>query len=142
MNNLLIVSLLAIATVIGFIFLIGAAAQPTGQAYTVSQTLRGGDTGNLPPIVNGKQDIFLQATRYGTYSPRILKVRKDVPVRIHFSAELGAGCGHTIIFPEFGIQKNAPANGEALIEFTPTRTGRFPFHCSMKMFNGTMEVVE
>lgn len=141
MNTLLIVGAMAALTVIGFVFIIGAAANPTGTGAGNNPAVQTGNTEILPPIVEGKQDLFLKATQYGTYSPSKLKVKKGIPVRIHFSADLGAGCGHTILFPEYNIQKNA-GKGETLIEFTPTRKGIFPFHCAMKMFNGTIEVIE
>ena len=136
MNNLLIVGLMAGLTLVGFIFITGASANPTGKAITIPPNT------SFPPMVDGKQDLYLKATQAGVYNPTYLKVKKDIPVRIHYSSDEYAGCGREVIFPEFKIRKLAPSQGEALIEFTPTRTGRFPYHCSMKMFNGIIEVIE
>lgn len=138
MNNLLIVGIMTGLIIVGFVFIMGAAATPPVKG---DNTGKNTPTVQLPPIVDGKQDVFLKATKYGTYSPSALKVKKGIPVRLHFSADLGAGCGHTLIIPEYNVQESAPGSGETLIEFTPSRTGKFPFHCSMKMFNGSIEVV-
>lgn len=140
MNQTQIVIGMGIAIVIGLFLLVTATAsldeKPNSKNIPSSGSL------SLPSIVDGKQDVFLKATEYGTYSPNYLKVKKGIPVRIHFSADTGAACGHEIIFPEYKVRKLAPPTGEILIEFTPDKVGIFPFHCSMKMFNGKIEVVE
>jgi Cu+-exporting ATPase len=141
MNNLLIVALLTGLTIAGFVFIMEAGAHPSAREKTIGTPPIPSGLGNLAPMVDGKQDIYLKATKYGTYSPSSLKVKKGIPVRIHYSADEGAGCGREVIFDEFKIRKLAPSQGEALIEFTPQKTGKFPFHCSMRMFNGIIEVV-
>ncbi len=137
MNNLPIVALLTGLVVVGFFFIMQAGATPSEKDATLSP-----GSGILPPLVDGKQDIYLKATQYGTYDPSTLYVKKGMPVRIHYSADEYAGCGREVIFPEYKIRKLAPSNGEALIEFTPQKIGTFPFHCSMQMFRGTIEVIE
>lgn len=132
---------MGIAIVIGLFLMISATANPTGK-ITEKTFLSPNGSLSLSPIVNGKQDVFLKATEYGTYVPNYLIVKKGIPVRIHFSADDGAACGREVIFPEYKVRKLAPSGGETLIEFTPLNVGKFPFHCSMKMFNGTIEVVE
>ena len=89
----------------------------------------------------GVQEVSLKATANGTYSPNYIKVKKGVPVNLHFSADAGVGCGRSLIIREFRVQTTAPSSGESLIQFTPTRTGKFEFSCSMRMFRGTLEVV-
>lgn len=132
---------MGIAIIIGIFLMISTTATPTGKT-TEKTTPSSNGVLSLPPIVDGKQDVFLKATEFGTYEPNFLTVKKGIPVRIHFSADAGAACGHEIIFPEYKVRKLAPAQGETLIEFTPDKSGKFPFHCSMKMFKGTIEVVE
>ncbi len=141
MNNLIIVGIMTVLVVAGFAMIAGASKTATANGINSGKGALANGTGQLPPIVDGKQDIYLKATQYGTYSPGTLKVKKGIPVRIHFSADFGAGCGHAIIIPEYNIRTNAPGEGETLLEFTPLNVGTFPFHCSMKMFNGTIEVV-
>jgi heme/copper-type cytochrome/quinol oxidase subunit 2 len=141
MNNAIIVGIMLILVVGGLALINGNAYKSAANEIQNGKGALINGTGELPPIVDGKQDVYLKATKYGIYNPSKLRVKKDIPVRIHYSADWEAGCGRAVLFPEFKQQAYAPAEGEVLIEFTPTRTGSFPFHCSMKMFNGTIEVV-
>lgn len=141
MNNHLIVGLMLVLVVGGLAMIAGASKTAAVKELNSGTNALVNGTGELPPIIDGKQDIYLKATKYGVYTPSKLRVKKDIPVRIHYSADWEAGCGRAVIFPEYNQQAYAPAEGEVLIEFTPTRMGTFPFHCSMKMFNGTIEVV-
>ncbi len=141
MNSAIVVGIMLILVVGGLALINGTAYRSASQEIQTGKGALINGTGEMPPIVDGKQDVFLKATKYGVYSPSKLRVKKDIPVRIHYSADWEAGCGRAVIFPEYKQQAYAPAEGEVLIEFTPTRTGIFPFHCSMKMFNGTIEVV-
>lgn len=95
----------------------------------------------VAPIVNGVQLVDLRATDLGTYSPNYIVLKQGVPTRISYSADTGAGCGREVIIPFAKVRKIAPLNKEVLIEFTPQEKGKFPFHCSMQMFRGTIEVV-
>ncbi len=139
MNQLVIVSILVAMIVVGMFFFLGAAANPTGKIVDspVSPTSL-----KLPPMVEGKQDIFLKSTKYGVYDPTYMVVKVGVPVRIHYSADEYAGCGREVIFDEFKVRKLAPSQGEALIEFTPTKVGTFSYRCPMNMFRGVIEVVQ
>lgn len=141
MKSAIIVGIILILVVGGLALINGTAYKNTANEIQTGKGSLINGTGEMPPIVDGKQDVYLKATKYGVYSPSKLRVKKDIPVRIHYSADWEAGCGRAVIFPEYKQQAYAPAEGEVLIEFTPTQTGVFPFHCSMKMFNGTIEVV-
>ncbi len=138
MNNLIIVAVLGILVIGGVALLVGASANPTGK---VTDSLQKTSSIKLPPIVDGKQDVFLRATEYGTYSPNYLVVKQGVPVRIHYTVDERVGCGREVVFPEYKIRKMGSFDGEVLIEFTPEKKGKFPFHCPMQMFRGTIEVV-
>jgi plastocyanin domain-containing protein len=138
MNTTILVAIMGLL-VVGGVFMLFSASAIVNTTNDNEPTPPESIT--FPPIVEGKQDVFLKATQYGTYSPSRLYVKKGIPVRIHYSADQYAGCGREVIFPEYKIRKLAPSQGEALIEFTPTTSGKFPFHCSMKMFNGTIEVI-
>ena len=132
---------MALLVIGGVALLVGASpliANPTGKVTALTQSP---SSIKLPPIVDGKQDVYLRATENGTYDPGYLVVKQGIPVRIHYSVDEYVGCGREVIFPEYKIRKMGPSTGEALIEFTPTKTGKFPFHCPMQMFRGTIEVV-
>jgi len=141
-NNAIIVGILVLFIIGGFALINGTAYRSTANQIENGKGALYNGTGEMPPIIEGKQEVYLRATKYGVYNPSNLRVKKDIPVRIHYSADWEAGCGRAVLFPEFKKQAYAPAEGEVLIEFTPLNEGVFPFHCSMKMFNGTIEVVE
>lgn len=73
------------------------------------------------------------------YAPSTLRVKVDVPVRWEIYGDDFMGCASTLVMPAFNIQKNIiPGFNE--IRFTPTKTGKFVFTCSMGMVRGVMIV--
>ncbi len=81
------------------------------------------------------QDVFVKATRSGYDNPNI-SVHANQPVRFHFTADPGAGCGRSLLIPPYGVQ--LVSNGEEEVaQFTPT-AGSVEFNCPMRMFRGTL----
>lgn len=66
-------------------------------------------------------------------------VRAGVPVRMEI-AGIGTGCRSIFQIPKFGVSValNKTMN---VVEFTPDKTGKATFSCSMGMFGGTLHVV-
>ncbi len=95
----------------------------------------------VAPVLNGVQEVDLRALDSGTYNYSTIILQQGIPTRIHYTADPGAGCGREVIIPLAKARKLAPTQGEALIEFTPSEKGKYPFYCSMRMFRGTIEVV-
>jgi plastocyanin len=93
-------------------------------------------------IVNssGIQEITTPLTRRG-YPP--LTVKAGTPVRWNLLAEKGTvnGCNNAIVIPEFRIEKKLQV-GDNIIEFTPTKAGKFRYSCWMGMIRGTITVVD
>lgn len=95
----------------------------------------------LPPIINGKQVIKMEATAYN-YFPNYFKVKVGIPVRWEITDKGVSGCTNAIISREL-------FNGEILLtpgqtsvkEFTPTAVGKYKFSCWMGMASGVIEVV-
>jgi sulfite exporter TauE/SafE len=87
------------------------------------------------------QEIATSLTRYGRYSP--ITVRAGVPVKWTIHADKGTvnGCNNEIIIPAFGIQQKLTV-GDTLVEFTPTKPGRYVYSCWMGMIRSTITVVE
>lgn len=137
MNHAIIVGIMA-ALVLGGVFLLFTAS---GTPSTIDKNPVDPASIVFPPIIDGMQDLSLKATQYGVYEPARLYVKKGIPVRIHYTADPFAGCGREVFFPAFKKSALPLGESEVLIEFTPTQAGVFPFHCSMKMFNGTIEVI-
>ena len=86
----------------------------------------------------GAQQI--RVTVKGGYSPDVITVRKDVPVRLDFYRDENASCTEQVIFGDFGIAKSLPAFQTTTIEFTPDKAGEFTFACGMNMVRGKLIV--
>lgn len=91
-------------------------------------------------VVDGYQIIRMKQKAAG-YSPNSFTVQKGVPVRWIITSESSYSCAASLIMPSYKISKNLEP-GENIIEFTPTKTGRIPFSCSMGMYRGSFTVVE
>ena len=87
---------------------------------------------------SGVQEI--KVTVKGGYSPDVIVVKKDVPVRLNFYRDETSSCSEQIVFGDFGIAKNLPAFKTTSIEFTPDRAGEFTFACGMNMLRGKLIV--
>jgi sulfite exporter TauE/SafE/copper chaperone CopZ len=91
-------------------------------------------------LENGVQVVRMTETNSG-YSPNSFSILKDVPVKWIIDAQAPFSCASALIVPQLGIQRNLKA-GENIIEFTPTKTGKLPFSCSMGMYTGQFNVYE
>jgi sulfite exporter TauE/SafE len=88
---------------------------------------------------SGIQEITTSLPRRG-YPP--ITVKAGTPVRWNLYAEKGSlnGCNNAIVIREYGIEKRLQI-GDNIIEFTPTKTGKFRYSCWMGMIRGTITVV-
>jgi len=75
------------------------------------------------------------------YKPNRFTITKGIPVRWVITSQSQFSCAVALSVPSLGIQKNLK-KGENIIEFTPQKTGRIPFSCSMGMYRGYFDVVE
>ncbi len=88
----------------------------------------------------GVQEINIQVN--GSYSPDTIVVEKGQLVRLNFYRDETASCSEQVIFSDFGIARDLPAYKTTSIEFTPSKTGEFPFTCGMRMMRGKLVVNE
>jgi len=86
----------------------------------------------------GVQEINI--TVKGGYSPDVIVVRENQPVRLNFYRDETASCSETVVFGDFGIARDLPSFKTTPIEFTPDRTGEFNFVCGMNMLRGKLIV--
>jgi plastocyanin domain-containing protein len=87
---------------------------------------------------SGLQEI--KVTVKGGYSPDVIVVKKDFPVRLNFYRDETSSCSEQVIFGDFGIVRNLPAFKTTVVEFTPDQTGEFVFACGMNMLRGKLIV--
>ncbi len=86
----------------------------------------------------GVQEI--KVTVKGGYSPDVIVVKENVPVRLDFYRDETASCSEQVIFGDFGIARDLPAFKTTHIEFTPDKQGEFTFTCGMNMIRGKLIV--
>jgi len=96
----------------------------------------------LPPIVNGKQVIKMDASSSG-YKPNYFKIKTGIPVRWEIADKGTSGCTNAIISKSLFDGEIALTPGQTSIkEFTPTKPGKYKFSCWMGMVSGIIEVVD
>jgi plastocyanin domain-containing protein len=86
----------------------------------------------------GVQEI--KVTIKGGYSPDVIVVKKQRPVRLNFYRDETTSCSEQVIFGDFGIARELPAYKTTAVEFTPEREGEFTFTCGMSMLRGKLIV--
>jgi plastocyanin domain-containing protein len=91
-------------------------------------------------VVNeaGVQEI--DVTVKGGYSPDVIVVDRGRPVRLNFHREETSSCSEQVIIGDFGIARDLPAFKTTPVEFTPEKSGEFPFTCGMNMLHGKLIV--
>lgn len=89
-------------------------------------------------LESGVQEI--KVTVKGGYSPDVIVVKKDIPVRLNFYRDETSSCSEQIVFGDFGIARDLPAFKTTPIEFTPEKSGEFTFACGMNMLRGKLIV--
>lgn len=87
-----------------------------------------------------QQNIEIRVTANG-YSPNRIQVRKGVPVTLKLIGVDAYSCAAAFRIPSLGIKKNLQANETQVVTFTPEKTGKIPFSCSMGMYSGVIEVI-
>ncbi len=103
----------------------GSAAQAAGSAAAGGEAV---------------QDVYIKALSTGRYDQQQVTVRKGIPVKLHFSADSGAGCGRAFYLDGFNVRLVSYSGEEQVAEFTPDQEGTFAYHCGMNMFRGSMVV--
>lgn len=96
---------------------------------------------NLPPLVDGKQVLKMEASASG-YVPNDLTVRAGVPVVWEIKDTGTSGCTNAIISQDlFGGQIPLTSGQTSTKEFTPEKPGKYRFSCWMGMVTGTITAV-
>ena len=76
----------------------------------------------------------------GGYSPDVIVVKKNMPVRLSFYRDETSSCSEQVVFGDFGIVRDLPAFKTTAVEFTPDKTGVYTFACGMNMLRGKLIV--
>jgi sulfite exporter TauE/SafE len=92
-------------------------------------------------LVKDGYQIVNNSLEPGSYPT--ITVRAGVPVRWNLAAAEDNinGCNNRISIPEYGIEYPLKP-GDNIIEFTPTKPGRYTYSCWMGMIRGTINVTD
>src|SRR5437763_1971510 len=82
----------------------------------------------------------VRITVRGGYSPDIIEVQKDIPLRLIFDRQESGECSSRVVFPDFRASKSLAPFGTTELRFTPDKEGTFGFACGMNMLHGTLVV--
>jgi len=76
----------------------------------------------------------------GGYTPDVIVVQRNKPVRLNFRREETAACSEMVLLPDFNKSARLPTGETVAVEFLPDRPGEFEFACQMGMFRGKLIV--
>ena len=89
---------------------------------------------------SGEVQIINLSAQGINYTPSVMTVEANRPVRIVANLATLQGCLKSFVIPQLGVKKIFTGNDNA-VEFTPTQKGTFAFSCAMGMGRGTINVV-
>lgn len=82
----------------------------------------------------------ITVTVKGGYKPSLLQIPLNKKASLIFIRKDDNSCLEDLVLPDFKIKKYLPMHTPVTITLSPTRVGKFNFHCGMNMFHGTIEV--
>lgn len=86
------------------------------------------------------QNAQIDVTSYG-YKPNYIRVKKNQEVTLTLNSKDAYSCASAFRIPSMGISRDLAATGKETITFTPTKSGKIKFNCSMGMYRGIIEVI-
>lgn len=119
--------------------------QSIREAIPIQIDLSGGRNTAYPqPIlistVNGVQTANISVLPNG-YNPNYIQVKSGVPVKLNLSTVGGFGCTVGFRIPKLGIAKDLSQANPTVVEFTPVKSEKITWTCSMGMYSGIIDVV-
>ncbi len=89
-------------------------------------------------LENGVQVVHLSWGKLN-YDPDTIRVKQGIPVKIVGDMERLSGCFRSLIISDLGVTATM-TEANNVIEFTPQKSGTFPFTCAMGMGHGDLIV--
>lgn len=89
---------------------------------------------------NGVQNVTIDIQNNG-YSPSYIRVKKGLPVQLTLRSNKVYSCALSFNLKAFGIREFLNATDQKTISFTPDKSGKYQYTCSMGMYTGVLEVI-
>ena len=67
------------------------------------------------------------------YYPDSFTIKQNIPVQWNIDGRQASGCAKIISVPSLGITQRLSSDSLTMVEFTPSKTGKIQFSCSMGM---------
>jgi uncharacterized protein len=87
----------------------------------------------------GVQEVTIDVSNRG-YEASATTLKAGVPVRLTLRTNNTRGCVRAFTIPAYNISKVLPETGSETVTFTPQKTGRLAYSCSMGMYTGAFMV--
>lgn len=88
-------------------------------------------------VVTGDiQKVTIKLDNRIGYIPNSITVKKDIPVELTVEANGATTCVRVFVIPSLNINQVVSEGQPLVIQFTPKKTGKIPFTCSMGMYYG------
>lgn len=85
-------------------------------------------------------DRFTIMVENGVYSPAVIKAAAGKPLHLTFIRKDKTPCSEFVIFNDFDISAQLPADKAHEIVLTPEKPGHYEFTCQMGMYRGELFV--
>ncbi len=85
------------------------------------------------------QEVQIELTDRG-YIPQRVSVKKGIPVELTIVNNQAWGCIQAFVIPSLNIRRTIPPGESTVITFTPSKSGKIGFTCSMGMYYGELIV--
>ena len=76
----------------------------------------------------------------GVYQPANITLVANQPCQIVFTRIDASPCAETLIIPDVEISVTLPLNKKVIVEIPALKPAKYPFHCQMQMYRGTLIV--
>ena len=98
---------------------------------------------HLPAMAEASSRVQVITTKLSPYGYAPITVKAGIPVKWTIRAEAGSinGCNNVMVIPHFKIEKEL-IPGDNIIEFTPKKSGVFPYSCWMGMIYSKITVTD
>jgi hypothetical protein len=93
---------------------------------------------HAPVSADGYQEAMVVVK--GGYTPDVIVVQHDQPVRLNFERDEPSTCGAVVVLPQFDTRYYLPEGQIVPVELVPEKTGDFPFTCEMGHYRGHLIV--
>ncbi len=92
-------------------------------------------------LKGGSQEVTINIKSNG-YKASVNTLKAGVPVKLKLVTDDVKSCARAFVIPDLNYFKVLPVTGTETLEFTPAKTGKLVYTCSMGMYSGSFNVIQ